>query len=317
MLQLRQTIPSDLPAFFEHQRDPAAVRMAAFTAKDPDDRAAFDAHWARILADRDIIMRTIVIDGQVAGSISSYLHEGNPEVTYWIGREFWGRGIATAALAEFLKLQTGRPIFARAAKDNIGSLRVLEKCGFEIIGEDRGYANGRGEEIEEYVLARFKDHMSKSNEADNIAQWLPAGVDLHGEYRGLGVSHIDFKLAPPGNESIFIIENIFHARGGPARHLHHEQDEWFMVLEGEFLMEVGGDSKRLGPGDSLFAPRRIPHVWAFVGDGRGRVLIAFTPAGRMEAFFGIVTGANAMPPQDPTLWADHGMQLLGPPLPVE
>lgn len=158
---------------------------------------------------------------------------------------------------------------------------------------------------------------SESGAGDGGVRWLPAGADLEGEYRGLGVSHIDFKLAPPDNQSVFIIENIFHAKGGPARHLHHEQDEWFMVLEGDFLIEVDGESRRLGPGDSLFAPRQVPHVWAHVGDGRGRILIAFTPAGQMEAFFRIVTGANAMPPQDPTLWTDHGMQLLGPPLSVD
>lgn len=159
--------------------------------------------------------------------------------------------------------------------------------------------------------------MSESGAVDSGVRWLPAGADLRGEYRGLGVSHIDFKLAPPGNGHIFIIENIFHAKGGPARHLHHEQDEWFMPLEGDFLIEVGGESKRLGPGDSLFAPRRIPHVWAFVGDGRGRILITFTPAGQMEAFFRSVTGADAMPPQDPTLWTAHDMQLLGPPLSLD
>ncbi len=158
---------------------------------------------------------------------------------------------------------------------------------------------------------------SELGASENGARWLPAGEDLFGDHRGLGVSHIDFKLVPPDEEGVFVIENVFHAKGGPARHLHHEQDEWFMVLEGEFLIEVGQESRRLGPGDSLLAPRRVPHVWAHIGDGRGRILIAFLPAGRMEAFFRQVTGANAMPPQDPALWADHGMQLLGPPLPVE
>ncbi len=151
---LREVLPSDLPTFFEHSRDPVAVHMAAFTSADPNDRAAFDAHWARILARPDVVNRAIVVDGQVAGSVVSFVMEGETEVTYWLGRDFWGRGIATAALAEFLKEQTVRPIFARAAKDNIGSLRVLEKCGFVVIGEDRGYANGRGEEIDEYVLER-------------------------------------------------------------------------------------------------------------------------------------------------------------------
>lgn len=151
---LRDVIGTDLPIFFDHQRDPAAVHMAAFTAQNPDDRAAFDAFWARILANKDILIRTVVVEGQVAGSVSSYVGDAGPEVTYWIGREFWGRGIATAALAAFLREQTARPIYARAAKDNAGSLRVLQKCGFVIIGEDRGYANGRGQEIDEYLLER-------------------------------------------------------------------------------------------------------------------------------------------------------------------
>lgn len=126
--------------------------MAAFTSNYPEDRVAFDAHWTRIQANDDVFIRTIMVDGRVAGSVLSYVMEGDTEVSYWFGREFWGRGIATVALAEFLKLQTTRPIYARAAKDNVGSLRVLEKCGFRITGEDRGFANGRGQEIEEYVL---------------------------------------------------------------------------------------------------------------------------------------------------------------------
>lgn len=153
-ISIRDVTSDDLPIFFNHQRDPAAVHMAAFTAQNPDDRAAFDAFWARILADKDILIRTVVVEGRVAGSVSSYVGDVGPEVTYWLGREFWGRGVATAALAAFLREQTARPIYARAAKDNAGSLRVLEKCGFVIIGEDRGYANGRGQEIEEYLLER-------------------------------------------------------------------------------------------------------------------------------------------------------------------
>ncbi len=153
-IRLRPVVPEDLPTFFEHQRDPEGVRMAAFTAKDPEDRAAFDAHWARILDNDDILARAILVDGALAGSVSSYGPAHEKEVTYWLGRDYWGRGIATAALCEFLKEQTTRPIYARAAKDNLGSLRVLAKCGFTVIDEDRGYANGRGEEIEEYVLAK-------------------------------------------------------------------------------------------------------------------------------------------------------------------
>jgi RimJ/RimL family protein N-acetyltransferase len=152
-ITLRDTIESDLPVFFEHESDPDAVFMAAFTAKDPSDRDAFYAHWKRILADPTVIIKTILVDGRVAGSVLSYEDEGKPEVSYWIGKEYWGRGIATRALAEFLiSGNKVRPIHARAAKDNLASLRVLAKCGFIITGEAKGFANARGTEIEELVL---------------------------------------------------------------------------------------------------------------------------------------------------------------------
>jgi mannose-6-phosphate isomerase-like protein (cupin superfamily) len=146
---------------------------------------------------------------------------------------------------------------------------------------------------------------------------VAAGVDRFGEHRGLGVSHIDFKVTPQDSGGLLILENIFHAKGGPAKHLHHEQDEWFYALEGEFLIEVGDTRTVLKPGDSLLAPRKVPHVWAHVGEGQGRILITFMPAGQMEAFFREVTKANAMPPQDPALWHAHGMELVGPPLKIE
>lgn len=143
---------------------------------------------------------------------------------------------------------------------------------------------------------------------------LPAGQDLFGEHRSLGVSTIAFKLIPESSSGLLVLENSFHARGGPARHLHEDQDEWFYVLEGEFLMEVGAERYALHPGDSLLAPRQVPHVWAYVGDAIGRIMVTFLPAGSMEAFFREVTKAGAMPPQDPELWRAHGMRLLGPPL---
>jgi mannose-6-phosphate isomerase-like protein (cupin superfamily) len=145
---------------------------------------------------------------------------------------------------------------------------------------------------------------------------VAAGADQFGERRGLGVSVINFKVSGLGPGGLLVLENIFHARGGPARHLHHEQDEWFYALEGEFLIEVGPERFRLQPGDSILAPRKVPHVWAHVGDAGGRMLVSFLPAGQMEAFFREVTKANAMPPQDPALWRAHGMELLGPPLAV-
>ena len=145
---------------------------------------------------------------------------------------------------------------------------------------------------------------------------VTAGEDRFGEQRGLGVSTVTFKVVPQDGAGLLILENTFHAPGGPARHLHYEQDEWFYALEGEFVVEVGPQRVQLRPGDSLLAPRRVPHVWAHVGHGRGRMLITFMPAGSMEAFFRKVTAADAMPPQDPALWRAHGMELTGPPLPV-
>lgn len=149
---LRDVTDSDLPVFFEYQLDPDANRMAAFTTEDPSDRNAFAAHWTRILGDETIVTKTILLDGRVAGNILSFEQSGEREVSYWICREYWGRGIATRALSEFLGHVTKRPLYARAAKDNAGSLRVLEKCGFVISGEDKGFSNSRGEEVEEFVL---------------------------------------------------------------------------------------------------------------------------------------------------------------------
>lgn len=152
-LLLREVAEDDLPLFFEFQLDPEANYMAAFIARDPTDREAFTAHWKRIIADPTTINRTIVCDGRVVGNVSSYVESGKPEVTYWIGRAHWGKGIATRALATFLaQVNAARPIYARVARDNLGSRRVLEKCGFRVIGEAKGFANARGREIEELHL---------------------------------------------------------------------------------------------------------------------------------------------------------------------
>ena len=146
---------------------------------------------------------------------------------------------------------------------------------------------------------------------------VSAGEDRFGEHRGLGISVIQFKVTPQDSGGVLILENIFHAKGGPARHLHHEQDEWFYVAEGEFRFEIGQEKFTLKSGDSALGPRNLSHVWAHIGEGRGRILITFMPAGKMEAFFREVTQANAMPPQDPELWRAHGMELMGPPLALE
>lgn len=150
---LRDVMMSDLPIFFDQQLDPEANRMAAFTRKDPADRDAFMAHWAKILRDETITIQTILFDGQVAGSVLSYVDEdGQREVSYWIGRPYWGKGVATRGLLAFLDHIKVRPLYARVAQDNIGSLRVLEKCRFTRIGEGRGFSAARGQEVEEFLL---------------------------------------------------------------------------------------------------------------------------------------------------------------------
>lgn len=151
-VELREVEDGDLPVLFRHQLDPEANRMAAFTREDPSDREAFDAHWVRIRNDPAITIRTVLAGGRVAGSVASFVNDGKLEVTYWLGREFWGRGIATRALARFLEIQESRPLHAAVARDNLGSRRVLEKCGFTVCGEQRGFANARGKEIEELIL---------------------------------------------------------------------------------------------------------------------------------------------------------------------
>jgi RimJ/RimL family protein N-acetyltransferase len=149
---LREVREDDLDIFFEQQLDPEATYMAAFTAKDPADRDAFNAHWFKILGDKSITIQTILYQGQVAGYILSHAWFGDPEVSYWLGKEFWGVGIATRALATFLETLDKRPLYARVAQDNVASIRVLEKCGFRITGKDKGFAIARGQEIEEYIL---------------------------------------------------------------------------------------------------------------------------------------------------------------------
>lgn len=146
---------------------------------------------------------------------------------------------------------------------------------------------------------------------------VAAGQDQFGEYRGLGISSIAFKVSPRDSNGVFVIENTFHKKGGPPRHMHYNQDEWFYAAEGTFVIEIGQERLNLNPGDSILAPRTIPHAWAYTGDAVGRMLIAFMPAGQMETFFREVTKTNAMPAQDPELWRAHGMELVGPPLRVE
>jgi RimJ/RimL family protein N-acetyltransferase len=151
-LALRPVEVSDLDAIFEQMRDPESVRLAAFTAEDPNDRSAFDAHMARVMASSENRFRAVVLDSRCVGTVASYPSDGATEVTYWIDRSQWGQGIATRALVLLLEEISDRPIRARVASDNAGSLRVLEKAGFRAIGTEVSFAAGRAGEIEETIL---------------------------------------------------------------------------------------------------------------------------------------------------------------------
>jgi quercetin dioxygenase-like cupin family protein len=148
-------------------------------------------------------------------------------------------------------------------------------------------------------------------------KYLKSGEDWFGEQRGLSMSRIDFKVIPQDGVGMLILENAFESKGGPPRHLHFDQDEWFYAVEGEFIFDVGQDRFHLQPGDSLLAPRKVPHVWAHTSSSTGRILVGFTPAGQMESFFRKYMRGNVPPPKDPEIWRAHGMELLGPPLNVE
>ncbi|MEV4466644.1 GNAT family N-acetyltransferase [Micromonospora echinofusca] len=156
-LRLRPVRDDDLPTFFSHEQDVEANWMAAFGPKDPTDRERFDAHWRRVRADERIVARTAVVDGEVVGHVVAFPVDERTEVSYWIDPRRWGRGYATAALTALLRELPRRPVHARAAKDNRASLAVLRKCGFVVIGEDKGYADGRGAEVEEWVLELAAD----------------------------------------------------------------------------------------------------------------------------------------------------------------
>jgi mannose-6-phosphate isomerase-like protein (cupin superfamily) len=134
------------------------------------------------------------------------------------------------------------------------------------------------------------------------------------EPRSVGGYDVAYKIATQDtNGALFALEQTIMRKGGPPRHLHYAQDEWFYVLEGEYIAEVGHERMHLKPGDSLFSPRKIPHAWAYIGDTPGRLLIAFQPAGTIEAFFNHLANTPDFK-RDPQLFRDHGMEVVGPPL---
>lgn len=150
-IKLRPTELSDLTCLFQFQLDKEGGYLAAFMPKDPADKTAYLTKYTKLLNDPNVNNQTIMADDIIVGSIAKFVMEGDDEITYWIDRNFWGQGIATKALKEFLAIETTRPLFGRVAFDNFGSQKVLEKCGFVKIGSDKGFANARNAEIEEFI----------------------------------------------------------------------------------------------------------------------------------------------------------------------
>jgi RimJ/RimL family protein N-acetyltransferase len=145
---LRDVREEDIPIFFEQQNDPEAIEMAAFP---PREWEPFVAHWGKIRVDDNLVAKTIVSDGEVAGNVVCFERGDKRYVGYWLGREFWGRGLATRALAE-LVAELGRPLYAEVSTTNVGSIRVLEKCGFEVVGTTVEHHETLGGDIELLVM---------------------------------------------------------------------------------------------------------------------------------------------------------------------
>jgi len=150
-IKLRPTTTADLEHLFQFQLDKEGGYLAAFMPKDPTDKTAYLNKYSKLLNDPTVNNQTIIIDDIIIGSIAKFIMEGDAEITYWIDRKFWGQGVATKALKKLLDIETTRPIFGRVAFDNFGSQKVLEKCGFIKIGTDKGFANARQTEIEEFI----------------------------------------------------------------------------------------------------------------------------------------------------------------------
>lgn len=150
-VSLRAIRASDLDAFFAHQCDPEAAHQVALLRRDPTDRAAFDSHWQKILADDTVVTRAVLADHQLAGQIVRFAIDDVPEVGNWLDRKYWGKGIASEALRQFLNLVEERPLHAHTASDNLASCRVLAKNGFQILQRQSVYSPQRNQEIEESI----------------------------------------------------------------------------------------------------------------------------------------------------------------------
>lgn len=150
-IQLRKTEHADLDILFQFLLDKESNNLAAFTTKNATDKTTYVTKYTKLLNDPVINHCTILLNNTIVGSIAKFNRENDSELTYLIDRSRWGKGIATEALRQFLKTEPVRPIYGRTAFDNIGSQKVLEKCGFTKIGTGKYFANARQSEIEEFI----------------------------------------------------------------------------------------------------------------------------------------------------------------------
>jgi len=165
--------------------------------------------------------------------------------------------------------------------------------------------------LQDFALAQAAAH-----ESSREVHVVGAGQDRFGEPHSRGFSSILFKTSSQETDGgMFIIEHTNLVAGGPPLHKHPHQEEWFYVMEGEVLFQLGDERKRLRSGESVLGPRNIPHTFSAIGEKPGRMLIAFTPAGKMEAFLRVTAVPNP-PVQDAAFFRRYGMELVGPPLTV-
>jgi quercetin dioxygenase-like cupin family protein len=170
------------------------------------------------------------------------------------------------------------------------------------------------------VLAAFPLAVLGQSIGKSKAAAVRSGEDRYNEHHSLGVSTTAFKVSGRDtNGGLFIMEHANRAKGGPPRHVHQHEDEWFYAIEGEYLVAIADERFRLKPGDSILGPREVPHAWAFVGDTTGKLLIAFAPANKMEEYFRsqkMASGAYSTwnNPKDKEVALAHGIELLGPPM---
>src|SRR5262245_50882288 len=147
--------------------------------------------------------------------------------------------------------------------------------------------------------------------------FVPAGQDRFGSFKTLGISSVAFKVTAQESRDLFVVEITLVQKGGPAKHVHLSQDEWFYVVEGEFILEVGKEQFHLKPGDSAFGPKQVPHVWAFVAGTRGRMVFVVSPIGKLEAFFGDAGRTNRLPGPDQSQWQPYDLEWVGAPLIID